>query len=196
MNNIYIVLFISGIVYKILDEIYDSNVLTYYKEIFEFITLCLTMYIYTCNKYISLSYSIMYILFRCFSPSVVFEDFVWDIITYSSIIVLFFHVYNYKNLYLVHSTKDIKILLYTMIPLYISSSVLSSIESYTIPENYSYRKLIQRCYLLFFCIIVLCILNYNKYSINPDVLLVYNAIFILSLGYCICSVLFIMYYID
>jgi len=184
INIIYTVSFIYGIIFKLLDEMYDSNILTEYKEITEFIVLVLTVYLILCNKYISFAYSTIFIILYYALSSESTEDFVWKAIFFISIVSFIYH--------LLYNFSDIKLLMYSaFLPIFISGGIMGVIDDRIFPENFSNRKYIERCFFSFLCLATVLVLNFTILGTYlPDMSRsVWTAIELLTFGYFSCSVL-------
>ena len=139
--------FFYGVLTKIVDDINDMEILMDYKLSFELLLLGLTLYVLFMNKSLSpLASGIFFLgglVALVFAPAAVDAD-IWKLIIFISFFPFLYHLCNVHQLAQNMESKDIYNLLYISIPLFIGATIFSLIEDRLVPEDNSYRKLIDK----------------------------------------------------
>jgi len=198
MNNKYIVL-IFGILVKIVDDINDMKIFTEYKVLFEILLIIMSIYVLFFNKDLSMIASAVFflggILGLIFTPIAV-EASIWKKIIILSIIPFFYHLYHIQYYISNMSGDDIKNICYFVIPLFIAATIFSVIEDKLVPEDNSYRKLIDKSLQVLMMAIFLIILPLmaKKIDLNKKHTELLEWMGLGWLGYVLTNVLTLIYF--
>jgi len=139
--------FFYGVLTKIVDDINDMEILTDYKLSSEILLLALTLYVLFIDKYLSpLASGIFFLgglIALVFAPAAVDAN-IWKLIIFMSFFSFTYHLSYIKNTIQDMKSRDMYNFLYISIPLFIAATLFSLIEDRLVPEDNSYRKLIDK----------------------------------------------------
>jgi len=191
--------FFYGVLTKIVDDINDMEILKDYKLSFELLLLGLTLYVLFMNKSLSpLASGIFFLgglIALVFAPAAA-EAEIWKLIIFISFFPFLYHLSNVHNLVQNTESKDIYNFLYISIPLFICATLFSLIEDRLVPEDNSYRKLIDKICQVVIVSLFLTFLPTMVEKVNLDAyqenILRWSAFG--WLGYCLMNVITLVVY--
>ena len=142
-----VVAFIHGMFIKIVDDMYDNNVLPKFKLIANIILQLITIYILFFTKYFGLIWSLV-IVFGGMGGIILARDTVsappWMLTIILGMFGLIYHLPILTHYFATLSYKKLKEVLCYIIPSLIIIATFQLLEEKNFPEEYSKRKLIER----------------------------------------------------
>ena len=197
MNDFYISLLLAAII-DIIDNYIDSpeplkNYQILFNYFLQFILIISIIYLVYINKkfgnLITIIFIIGGIVGYLFAPNII-NSYIWIILILITIPNFIFNINNYIYFFkYINTSYFFKNYICFVIPLFLTAIIFSIIEDKLVPEEISYKKLIDRLFQLIMCLIFIfnseLIIEYfhiNKYIMNNILFLVYG-----WLGYSIMS---------
>ena len=193
--------FLYGLLVKIVDDINDFHIFLEYKQFYEILLILLTIYVLFFNKKLSPIASCIFgiggLIAFLFIPHAV-DAIIWKLIILLSIPGCIYFILKFIKSLPYQNKRDIKNLLNFILPLIVISVLFSIVEDIVVPEEYGYRKLIDKAFQSIIMIIFLCSINKidNIIHLNSE----HKKILIWSaygwLGYAITSVIMLIFFIN
>jgi len=196
-----ILAFIYGVLIKIIDDIYDSNIFLDYKLITDVTVIGLTLFFFLYDRFVSFFGSGLFtiggIAGLILIPRSV-DAMIWRILIYLAIPIFIYHLFNLDSLTALLMPEDISQFLFTVMPIIVISLILMLIEDYLVPEEYGNKKLYDKLFQVIATGSFIYFLNFSSYfsELTDKNRLMLNIFFIGWLGGVIVSTFMLLFFTD
>ena len=155
--------FIHGIFFKIVDDMYDNNLLPKFKFLANVILQLITIYIIFFTKYFGMVWSLV-IVIGGIGGMFLARDSIsappWILTIILGVLGLIYHMPNIKVYLSSIPNSNIKKIIYLILPSLVLLAISQVLEQKIFPEEFSRRKLFER--LVQALVFLLCIINRTK----------------------------------
>jgi len=139
--------FIHGIFFKIVDDMYDNNLLPKFKFLANVILQLITIYIIFFTKYFGMVWSLI-IVFGGIGGMFLARDSIsappWILTIILGVLGLIYHMQNIKKYLLSLSNSNIRKIFFLILPSLVLLALSQVLEQKLFPEEFSKRKLFER----------------------------------------------------
>jgi hypothetical protein len=196
-----ILAFIYGVLIKIIDDIYDSNLFLDYKLITDVAVIGLTLFFFLYDRIISFFGSGLYTIGGITGLIIIprsVDANIWRILIYLAIPIFIYHLFNLDSLTALLMPEDITQFLFTVMPIIVVSLILMLIEDYLVPEEYGNKKLYDKLFQVIATGSFIYFLNFSSYfsELTDKNRLILNIFFIGWLGNVIVSTFMLLFFTD
>ena len=196
-----ILAFIYGILLKIIDDIYDSNIFLDYKLITDVTVIGLTLFFFLYDRFVSFFGSGLFAIGGVAGLILIPRSVnakIWLSLIYLAIPIFIYHLFNLDSLTALLMPEDITQFLFTVVPIIVVSLILMLIEDYLVPEEYGNKKLYDKLFQVTATGSFTYLLNFSSYfsDMTDKNRLVLNIFFIGWLGNVILSSIMLSFFSD